>query len=176
MKQTVAQKVKAKRARRPLYLVVRRLMDPDTGELLGAFVPANGIDQRLMRERRYGVGTEVRAEMKKPRNVRFFRLAHALGNFLVDHMGAFAAMDGHSALRRLQREAGVCCDTVELDLGPLGLAAAKVPQSLAFVEMEEGDFAIFWWGVTDHLRIEYARGMSEEEWAEAMAMIEGDYA
>ena len=30
--------------------------DPDTGELIGALVPANGIDQRLLRERHFTVG------------------------------------------------------------------------------------------------------------------------
>ena len=58
---TAAEKRAAKRARRPVYLVVRKLMDPDTGEVIGALVPAHPIDQRLLKERKFHVNREVRA-------------------------------------------------------------------------------------------------------------------
>ena len=83
---TVAQRKKAKRASRPVYLVVRKLVDPDTGELIGALVPAHPIDARLMRDRKFHVNREVRAELKQRRNVKFHRLAHAVGQLLVEHV------------------------------------------------------------------------------------------
>lgn len=169
-----AKKTAAKRARRPLYLVVRRLMDPETGEVVGAWVPANGIDQRLMRERGYRVGTEVRADMKKPRNQKFHRLAHALGGWLVDNLAAFEGVDSHGALKRLQREAGVCCESQEIDLGPLGKVAVSVPESLSFDSMEQGRFDEFWAGVTAHLRNTYASAMTDREWGEVLLMIDRD--
>ena len=85
-------KAKAKRARRPIYLLVRKLVDPETGELVGALVPANMIDQRLLRERKFNVGREVRAELKQSRNPAFHRLAHALGHLLVDNVDGFEAL------------------------------------------------------------------------------------
>ena len=33
-----AKKIRAKRARRPIYLVVAKLMDPNTGEVVGCLV------------------------------------------------------------------------------------------------------------------------------------------
>jgi hypothetical protein len=62
MTTAAAKKIRAKRARRPIYLVVRKLVDPDTGELVGALVPANDVDARLMRERKFHVNREVRAD------------------------------------------------------------------------------------------------------------------
>ena len=48
-----AKRIRAKRARRPVYLMVRKLVDPKTGEEIGALVPANQIDARLLRERKF---------------------------------------------------------------------------------------------------------------------------
>lgn len=117
MTSAAAKKIQAKRARRPVYLVVRKLMDPDTGEVIGALVPAHPIDQRLLKERKFHVNREVRAELKQPRNAAFHRLAHAVGHLLVDNVEAFRDLDAHAALKRVQTESGVCCEPFEIDLG-----------------------------------------------------------
>ena len=176
MTTAAAKKIKAKRARRPIYLVVRRLVDPATGEEIGALVPANGIDQRLMRERRFTVGKEIRAELKQPRNPAFHRLAHAVGHLLVDNVDAFAAMDSHSALKEVQRLSGVCCDVIELDLGTLGKVPVKQPRSLCFDEMEEDEFRIFFDGITAYIGEHYASVMLDQVRAEFWLMVAGDSA
>jgi len=53
MKTSAAKKIQANRARRPVYLLVRKLMDPATGEEIGALVPAHDVDARLLRERKF---------------------------------------------------------------------------------------------------------------------------
>lgn len=173
---TAAAKVKAKRARRPIYLMVARLVDPRTGEEIGALVPANAIDQRLMRERRFTVGKEIRAELKQPRNPAFHRLAHAIGNLLVDNVEKFAGMTGHDALKEVQRESGVCCDVIELDLGTLGKVPVKQPRSLAFDEMAEDEFRVFFDGITAWIGEHYASVMLDEVRAEYWLMVNGDAA
>lgn len=85
--------------RRPIYFVVVQAIDEKTGERFGALRPLNAVDQRAMRERKYAVGTEVRAELKKPRNVKFHRLAHALGALVVDQIDAFVGLTAHDALK-----------------------------------------------------------------------------
>lgn len=177
MSMTAAQrKVRAKRARRPIYLMVARLVDPRTGEEIGALVPANGIDQRLLRERRFAVGREIRAELKQPRNPAFHRLAHAVGNLLVDNVDKFHGMTGHDALKEVQRESGVCCDVIELDLGTLGRVPVKQPRSLAFDEMAEDEFRVFFDGITTYIGEHYASVMLEDVRAEYWAMVEGEAA
>lgn len=175
MTQTPAQrKIRAKRARRPIYLVVRRLVDPTTGEELGALVPAHPIDRRLMKERKLSVNREVRAELKQPRNPAFHRLAHAVGHLMVDNVEGFESLSAHDALKRLQREAGVACEEIEVDLGELGRVPVKQPRSLAFDEMAEDEFAAFFEGITAHIAEHYAHVMLDEVRAEFWLMVQGE--
>jgi len=51
-----AKKIRAKRASRPIYATCMRLVDPTTGEELGAFVPLHEIDRRLAKDRGYRAG------------------------------------------------------------------------------------------------------------------------
>lgn len=171
---TAAEKKAAKRARRPIYMVVRRLVDPATGESIGALVPAHPIDQRLMKERRFHVDREVRAELKQPRNPAFHRLAHAIGHLLVDNVDGFETLTAHDALKRVQRESGTCCETMEIDLGSLGKVPVSVPRSIAFDEMPEDEFAELFKGVTDYIDANYQSAMTADIRAEYLLMVEGD--
>lgn len=171
---TAAQLKKQKRARRPIYLVVQRLIDPATGVEVGALVPANGIDQRLMRERKFSVGKEIRAELKQSRNPAFHRLAHAVGNLLVDNVEEFRDLNGHEALKRVQVKSGVCCEPVEFDLGALGKVPVNMPRSIAFDEMEESEFKAFFEGITQYIGDNYAGVMLDEVRAEFWLMVNGD--
>lgn len=173
---TAAQRKAAKRARRPIYLQVARLVDPRTGEEVGALVPANGIDQRLLRERKFTVGKEIRAELKQSRNPAFHRLAHAVGNLLADNVEAFAGMSGHEALKRVQMDSGVCCEPMELDLGPLGRVQVKQPRSLAFDELDEAEFKAFFEGITAYIGDHYAHVMLDEVRDEFWSMCNGERA
>ena len=160
MTTAAAKRIRAKRARRPVYLMVRKLIDPETGEIVGALVPANEVDARLLRERKFHTGREVRAELKQPRNTAFHRLAHALGHLLVDNIEGFEALSAHDALKRIQAEAGVCCDPFEIDLGPLGKVSVMQPRSIAYDEMEGSEFEEFFRGVCDHIDQRYLPGLT----------------
>lgn len=177
---TALAKAKAKRARRPIYLVVRRLVDPASGEEVGALVPANLIDQRLLKERKFHVNREVRAELKQPRNPQFHRLAHAVGHLLVDNVDEFHGKGAHDALKAVQAKAGVCCDVekIVLDLGTLGRHEIEraVPRSIAFDEMEEDEFSTLFNGVVDYIAQHYASVMLDEVRAEFWDMVNGDKA
>jgi hypothetical protein len=161
---TAAHKVKAKRQRRPIYLVVARACDvpPNTGVL----VPLTKWDQRAMRDRKLGVGTEVRAELKKPRNVLFHRLAHAIGTMMVEQCDEFSGMDAHDALKRLQRECGAFCDelSMTLDLGALGthVVGIKQPRSMAFDELDESEFQSLVKAIYEHIAAKYWTTMTPE--------------
>ena len=62
-----ARKIRAKRASLPIYAHCLRLVDPATGEEIGAFAPSNDIDRRLAKDRGYRVGHEYRLEIKASR-------------------------------------------------------------------------------------------------------------
>lgn len=200
---TALAKAKAKRARRPIYMVVRRLVDPETGEQLGALVPMHPIDARLMRERKFHVDREIRAELKQPRNPQFHRLAHAIGNLLVDNVEEFRGMQAHDALKRVQLAADVCCEEIYLSASPvvdailaaaeamLGAGARKVlagvlpeiktipvkqARSLAFDELEEDEFRVLFDGVVGYIAGHYASVMLDDVRGEFWDMVNGDKA
>lgn len=166
---------KRKRTDRPVYFRVEKLVRPDTGEEVGALVPMTQWDQRTMRDRKYFKGTELRADLKKRRNVKFHRLAHALGALIVDHVEGYETEDTHSALKRIQRECGTCCEEIEIDLGPLGKVKAQQARSIAFDEMEQGDFQKLVLDICAHIR-KVCQGVPDSELSEIIASIEDGHA
>ncbi|OBU73893.1 hypothetical protein A9K61_04290 [Stenotrophomonas maltophilia] len=195
-----ARKIRAKRASRPIYAICLRLVDPATGEEIGAFAPSNDIDRRLAKGRGYRVGQEYRLDIKASRNAAFHRLAHVIGHLLVDNVEAFRDLDAHAALKKLQLESGICCEVAEMDASPvvkalldaaetvLGTGArkvlaavlpeirtipVKVAQSLAFDSMEEEDFATFFKGITAWIGDHYAHVMLDDVRADYWRMVSG---
>ena len=166
-------KAKAKRARRPIYLMVQRLVDPATGEEVGALVPAHPIDKALLRERKFNVGREIRAELKQRRNVKFHRLIHSVGQLLVENCDGFESMTGHDAIKQVQREAGVMCESMEIDLGSLGKVPVKVPRSIAFDEMDEGEAHELFEGLRKHIEAKYLPEFDQHIRGDYWQMVEG---
>jgi hypothetical protein len=166
---TAATAKKPKRPRRPVYFRVARVVDLETGEQVGALVPLTKWDARNMRDRKLHVGAELRGELKQRRNVKFHRLAHAMGALMVYQHEGFDG-SAHDAIKRLQRECGVCCETQTLDLGPLGKVPVSVPRSLAFDEMDESEFAELMQAIYRHVAKAYWPTMTPEA-IEEMALM-----
>lgn len=158
MTQTSAQKkIRAKRARRPIYVTCMRLVDPSTGVEYGAFVPSHPIDQRLAKERGFRVGREYRAEIKQAREGWQHRLIHKIGQLMVDNVDGWEDMRSHDAVKRLQRESGTCCEEMEIDVPGVGRLVVKQAESLAFDEMEQDRFEQLFDGITEHIGTNYTQ-------------------
>lgn len=170
-------KAATKPGRRPMWVTVRRLVDPATGESIGAFVPAHHTDASEMRARKLCMGDVLRADFRKRRNPRFFRLAHALARHVAENNDGFevevAAEDWHKALKRLQRESGIACDEQEIEIPGVGKLIAKFAASLAFDEMEETEWLKVWNGLVEHVRSTYWPTMTAEEVEHQALMIVG---
>lgn len=164
---------KAKRPSRPVYAEVVRVAVLATGEERLALVATHPVDRRLMKERGYREGDEVRLEIKKPRNAKFNRLAHALGKLMVDSIDEFATLDSHGALKRLQRESGICCEEQSVEVPGGGTLALKVAQSIAFDEMSEEEFSHLFKGICHHIVQKYWHDMSAEQVEQMVLMTEG---
>lgn len=166
IKTAAAKKIKAKRARRPIYGTWTKVVIAETGEERIAWVSSHPIGSRLLKERGWKRGVECRAEFKRSRNVKFYRLGHSIGMLLVDNVEAFRDMDGHDALKKVQADSGVCCDVEKfvIDLGTFGRHEVdrNIPRSLAFDEMEEGEFGSFFIGITNYIGDTYASVMLDE--------------
>ena len=173
------------------------------GRVCGALVPRFATDLRLLRERGYKAGDVLRAELSKPRILSQHRKAHLLGGLVVAQVDGFEQDSQHSAIKRLQRESGICCDVEQIDAAPvvnailaaaesmLGAAATRmlasvlpeikaidvlVPQSLAFDRMEEGAFAQFYLGICAHLCARYWQDCTPEQVEKMAELMEREQA
>ncbi|KRG47366.1 hypothetical protein ARC20_03285 [Stenotrophomonas panacihumi] len=198
-----AKKIRAKRAARPIYAVVERVAVLSTGEERLALLAENPVDRELMKQRGYRRGQELRLEVKAPRNRAFHRLAHAVGQLMVDNVEGWEGLDSHEAVKRLQREAGVCCEVIEMDASPVisavlatvdqtfGAGAAKllravlpeiktipvtVARSLAFDSMDEDEFGRLFEGINAYIGANYTHVLLDDVRAEFWRMAQGDRA
>jgi hypothetical protein len=176
MTTAAAKRVKAKRARRPIYGVIERVAVLATGEERLAIIASHPIDRRLMAERGFKRGDEVRLEVKRPRNVKFHRLAHAVGQVMVDNVEGWEHLTAHDAVKRLQRESGVCCEEVEIDIPGMGKLLAKQAESIAFDEMTPERFEQLFKGITDHMDRTYSPDFTADAKAEYLLMVQGEAA
>src|SRR5687767_12248474 len=110
MTTTSAAKARAKLRTRDIRVTVMRVIIPETGETIGALVPDHPIDRRSMRERKFGVGKQLRATLRQDRNPMFWRKAHVLGGWLADNVETFSGCDMHTALKKLQELSGIGCE------------------------------------------------------------------
>ena len=177
---SATKKARAKLRRRPVQLVVMQLVVPETGELIGALVPAHPIDRRILRERKFHSGKVLRADLKQSRNPKFYRKAHVLGGFLADHVEQFEGLGAHDALKRLQELSGIGVEEEVFDLPGIGQLRRNVAESLNFDDMDEGRFAQLWDGGNGEggwvgwLRREKFGGLDAQSREEVELLIAGE--
>lgn len=188
---------------RPVYFVVRSMVDPLTGAYTGCLVPDGWMNQKVLRERKYRTGDLLRATINHPRNSKFHRLVHQLGTLVRENLPEFEHLNSHAVIKKLQRDSGVCCEPSRIDAAPvveailaaaeavLGEAAARMlavalpaikdidlmtPQSISYDCMDESDFRILWDGMCAHLVERYWPQLSVQQitdMAELMPQSEG---
>ena len=106
----------------------------------GALVPMDELSRAELRRRAFNVGDVLRAELKKARHPEFHRLMHAFARLVAENIEAFAGLDAHSVLKRLQVEGNVGCDEIAVVFPGVGPCTYRVPRSLSFASMDEGEF------------------------------------
>ncbi len=134
----------------------------------GCLRPADGLSQERLRERGYRVGDVVFAELKKPRNPGFHRLAHALGKLVAENIEDFEGMSSHATIKRLQLEAGVACEEIAYRVKGMSVIQ-RIPRSLSFESLDDGEFHEVFGAICRHIGKTYWGGLSSDE---VQAMIE----
>ncbi len=142
----------------------------------GALVPADDFSAERLRRRNYNIGDELSAELRKARNPKFNRMVHQLGQLLIQNVEAFALYtDAHAVLKRLQIEADIACDHVAILVPGLGMVEQRIPQSLSFETMDEGQFQQVHVAFCRHISKTYWPGLTEQQ-IEEMAGLMGQAA
>ena len=135
----------------------------------GGFVPADDFSRQRLRERDYRIGDVVSGDLKKPRNPRFNGLVHVFGQLLADNIDEFSGMNAHRVLKRLQWEANVACEEIGVKFPDGSKGVTRIPQSLAFDQMDDTEFSEVFSAFCRHVAEEYWPGMEAEQVA---AMVE----
>jgi len=132
---------------------------PKSGVLLrvvkGGLTPADEASRLALRKKGFRLGDVVTAAPRKARNPGFHRKAHALGDLIREQVEGFEQLDSHAVLKRIQLEADIMCDHMQLVMPGIGPVLYRIPQSLAFDSMDESDFTRFYNGVCDHISRRY---------------------
>lgn len=134
----------------------------------GALVPHDAYTVAQLRAKGYHIGDVLAAQLSKARNPRFHRLAHALGELIAANLEPFAGIDAHDVLKRLQIEGNVGCDEVALNFPGVGPCTYRVPRSLSFESMDEGEFKAVIATMCSYVSKTYWPSLSPEK-IEAMA-------
>lgn len=136
----------------------------------GALQPADQFSVRELANRNYHVGDLLKADLKKPNNPKFNRLIHKIGELAAIHIDEFSGMDAHDVLKRMQIEAGIACDEIAIKVDGYGILMHRVPRSMSFEEMEEGERSKMAIAFCNHIADKYWPDMSAEE-IESMAEV-----
>lgn len=128
----------------------------------GALVPADAFSAAAL-NRRVRVGELVACEVSKPRNTKFWRLAHQFGTLVRENIEQFSHLtDSHAVLKRLQIEADVGCEVIRLLMPGIGPVDYRTPLSLAFESMDETEFRLVLQGLCRHVAATYWPGLTPE--------------
>ncbi len=106
----------------------------------GALIPADPYAESKLRARGYRMGDLLAAELTKPRNPKFNRLVHQLGQLVIANLDAFSGLDAHKAIKRLQIEGKVACDEIGIHVQGYGMVIQLIPRSLSYESMDEGEY------------------------------------
>ncbi len=136
----------------------------------GTLTPADDRARQALRDMQLGLGEIVHARIAKPRNPRFFRLAHQLGELVRQNVEGFELLTAHQVLKRLQVESGAYCEEMQVKVPGVGPASVRVPQSLAFDSMDEDEFKALVRTLCVHIADQYWPSCTAEQ-VEQMAEV-----
>lgn len=158
-----------KRAADSVYAVVT----PD-----GMFMPADQISRDILRRKKFRRGDQVRLAVSKPRNYQQWKKAHQLGTFVAQNLEAFERFtaedgktDSHGALKYLQFLSGIECDETRVTTPSGEEMLARTPRSLAFDEMDEGQYQNAYAGFCQYLVTTFWPSMDESQIEQAAGLV-----
>ena len=140
----------------------------------GCLIPADSYAASILRARGYAMNDLLAAELVKPRNPKFNRLVHRIGQLVVANIDAFAGLDAHKAVKRLQIEGKVACEEIGIHVPNYGMVIQLIPRSLGFESLDEGEFLQAARGICRTISERYWPSLSPEAIEEMAEMMVGE--
>lgn len=129
----------------------------------GALVPADGLTVERLRAKGYHNGDILTATLRKARNPGFHRKAHAFGELVSQNIERFRDMGCHQVLKLVQYEGDIACERMMVNLKDFGMVEVRVPKSLSFDSMDDGEFAEVFKAMCKHVADNYWEGCSADQ-------------
>lgn len=129
----------------------------------GALVPADEASLERLKEKGFKIGDVLSAQLRKSRNPKFHRLAHAFGQVLAENLDSFSGLDAHACLKKIQWEADIGCDHMSMNVPNVGTVTVRMPRSLGFGSMDEAEFADTYKKMCEYISKTYWHDKSPEE-------------
>lgn len=129
----------------------------------GAIQPADKYAAEKLRARNFKVGDIVAVEVTRPRNPGFHRLAHHIGQLMVDNIDDFALCAAHGALKRMQLEAGIACEEMMIRMPGIGAVVHRTAKSLSYESMGQEEFHNVVQAFCRHISKQYWPQLSEDK-------------
>ena len=136
----------------------------------GCLAPADSLSEARLRAKGYSIGDIVFAEIRKPRNPAFHRLAHALGALVADNIDEFEGMSPHAVLKRLQLESGIGCESIAYKINGMSIVQ-RIPLSLSFESLDQTQFEAVYSAMCRHIAERYWPSLTPERVAEMAEMM-----
>lgn len=137
----------------------------------GGFEPADTYTASLMRERNFKIGDLIMGDITKPRNPKFHFLAHQLGTLVAQNIEAFTGVESHEVLKRLQREGNIACTEQDIEIPGFGTLTARMPDSLSFESMDQGQFYAVVRQFCNHIVAKYWPTLAPEQIEEMIGVM-----
>lgn len=164
----------------PIYMGWRQLIDPMTNGPRMALVAIDAVGQAQLKERGYRVGDRVRCELKQPRHYGNHKFVHRVGTLARNQLNGYEdCISAHAAVKKLQENSGVCCDTTTSqvfdDRGrPAGTVTTYMPRSISYDEMPEEEFKQFRDGICEYIRATHWPSITVEQIAKMIELQSAD--
>jgi hypothetical protein len=129
-------------------------------------VPYDAHTAARLRESDYHIDDVLTATLRKSRNPGFHRLAHAFGQLCADNIDRFTGMAAHAVLKAIQYEADIACDRMMVNLKGFGMVEVRIPVSLSFDSLDEGEFREVYSALCRHVAAEYLPDLDEHQVAQ----------
>ena len=129
----------------------------------GTLRPYDEMSAAECRRRKLGVGMIVSVDLKQSRDPRAWARIHKLMQLLIQNLDDFANWDAHDALKRIQFEADIGCERMEVMVKNYGAVTQRWPKSLAFDQMEEGEFQGVYRAICQYIIDTYWAGMTVDQ-------------
>lgn len=155
---------------RAILGVVRKLMDPETGEEFKCITPAYAPDRKAMNECKLAIGEILVMDWYVERNRKFWRLWHALGGFVAENHEEFNGLTHHDCLKKIQLGARVHCELADFVLEDGTTMRHWTTKSFNFRDVSETMAGEIWERICDYVAETFFPDWTPDQVNDAAAM------